>query len=262
MAQWSVQESEQCSMLMMTGRVSTTPGGPQLTTGLSSVWHPARGSLRRQECGHGVTGSVHTPKSCSTCWVKGQKLRWHKASVPAKHLTLNISQLFCYVEYFLFPFKAAWKLILLLHWAILNIYSSTKCRVIVNVLLHSLFVCSLLLFLIYAYYFFCNSALWRSGARLVACIVLSHNPPLLCLRCSPTVICHQRAGKLKIRLKQLTFLSFLSRKNWNTGDERPRSSAGTCRHRDHAWFTETNMYRGYTSFIVTEHQYWHLCTNG
>lgn len=32
-------------MLRMTGRLRITPGGPQLTTGLSSVWQPASGNL-------------------------------------------------------------------------------------------------------------------------------------------------------------------------------------------------------------------------
>lgn len=34
-------------MLRMTGRLRITPGGPQLTTGLSSVWQPASGNLHR-----------------------------------------------------------------------------------------------------------------------------------------------------------------------------------------------------------------------
>lgn len=38
--------SPQWSMARMTGRVSSTPGGPQLTMGLSRVWQPARGNLK------------------------------------------------------------------------------------------------------------------------------------------------------------------------------------------------------------------------
>lgn len=34
-------------MLRMTGRLRITPGGPQLTTGLSSVWQPASGNLHQ-----------------------------------------------------------------------------------------------------------------------------------------------------------------------------------------------------------------------
>lgn len=36
-------------MLRITGRLRTTPGGPQLTTGLSRVWQPARGNLHQGE---------------------------------------------------------------------------------------------------------------------------------------------------------------------------------------------------------------------
>lgn len=50
-------------MARMAGRVSSTPGGPQLTMGLSSVWQPARGSLAE---GHRV----------------GMGLAWRTALLP------------------------------------------------------------------------------------------------------------------------------------------------------------------------------------
>lgn len=71
---WSSQSSstlsQQWCMVRMMGRVSRAPGGPQLTTGLSTVWMSSTGGLGTEG---GTADSVRTSVGIKTgrwCWTQ------------------------------------------------------------------------------------------------------------------------------------------------------------------------------------------------